>query len=77
MNTIALLFGLSVTVLVVSILLERPVNTVKERFLDKNEETAIGIGVSIVFLLVIFAAFFLFFYSIPKQPNVIRYYNLN
>lgn len=77
MNTIALLFGLSVTVLVVSILLERPVNTVKERFLNKNEETAIGIGVSIVFLLVIFAAFFLFFYSIPKQPNVIRYYNLN
>jgi Na+/melibiose symporter-like transporter len=46
----------------------------------KDEEVSIGVGVTAGLVVVVFAVFFLFFYSSPKEPNVIRriqYYNLD
>ena len=64
---------ISVSILVVAILLQRPT---KESFeLNSSplvfDQSSVGIGIAIglVFLLVLFGIFFLFFYSIPKGPN--------
>lgn len=65
--TLCIVVTLALVVLFGAILLQKPKK--KEGFQASTKEVGLGLGLAIGFLLVIFAGFFLFFYSVPKTPN--------
>lgn len=76
---LCLIVAASLSVLVIATLLNMN-REKKEGFLESEQQIGLGVGAGAAFLVVLFAVFFLYFYSFPKQPNVyIRrptYYNL-
>lgn len=75
---IGLIVALSVVALTVFVFI--PYQKMQKVEGYSEEQVSIGVGVTAGLVIVIFAVFFLFFYSIPKEPNVIRtikYYNLD
>ena len=78
--TLCIVVTLALAVLIGAILLQKPKK--KEGFQGNVKEVGLGIAIAIVILLVVFAGFFLFYYSVPKQPNNIvnraaYYFNAN
>ena len=85
-TTLCIVVCVSIAVLVVAILLKKPAKKqTKEGFevTANAKEIGIGIAIALAILLLVFGGFFMFFYSIPKQPNVVInprrsfYYNMN
>lgn len=77
-TTVGLLVGIAVVAITVIALIPRKKIPKVEGY--KDEQMSIGIGITVGLMALLFAVFFLFFYSFPKQPNVIRriqYYNLD
>lgn len=73
-TTLCIVVCVSLAVLVVAILLQKPAKKqTKEGFeVPANaKEIAIGIAIALGILLLVFGGFFMFFYSTPKQPNVV------
>ena len=81
-TTLCLVVSLAVSVLIVAILLQgSKKKQTKEGFSTNVQEVGMGVGIGIAVILVVFFGFFLYFYTSPKQPNVIAsrysmYYNL-
>jgi Flp pilus assembly protein protease CpaA len=73
-TTLCIVVCVSLAVLVVAILLKKPAKKqTKEGFeVPANaKEIGIGIAIALAILLLVFGGFFMFFYSTPKQPNVV------
>jgi hypothetical protein len=85
-TTLYIVVSLSIAVLVIATLYQKPVQTKKSKegfeVTANAKEIGIGVAIALGILLVIFGGFFVFFYSHPKQPNVVVpsrksfYYNL-
>lgn len=69
-TTLCIIVCVSIAVLVVALLVQRPVKQEKEGF-NTIQDISIGVGIGAGIILLIFGLFFLFYYFYPKQPNVI------
>ena len=82
-TTLCIVVSLSIAILVIAILYQNPKKTSEGFEVAANaKEIGMGVAIALGILAVIFGGFFLFFYSFPKQPNVVAvprksfYYNL-
>lgn len=73
-TTLCIVVCVSLATIVVAILLQKPAKKeTKEGFEVPANAKEIGIGVAIALgiVFIVFAGFFIFYYSLPKQPNLI------
>ena len=70
-TTLCLVVTLALTVLILAILWQGPKKKPKEGFATNVKEVGIGVAIGIAIILVVFLGFFVYFYSFPKQPNVV------
>ena len=73
-TTLCIVVCVSLATIVVAILLQKPAKKqTKEGFEVPANAKEIGIGIAIALgiLILVFGGFFMFYYSTPKQPNVV------